>query len=134
MFTQIRKYPVKTTLVGLASIGVALSATSAAAAIGSNVYIDANETFVLGGKQPGAFAVRGQNKGSVRVEIYAEDDEKRVLLTTLEPGERFNADFAQGEGALLRNTSSAERAHVKVRITGTTSNLGMGYRGWEDAQ
>ena len=115
--------------LGLAAVA-AVSATAAAAAISSNVYIDARKTFVLGGKQPGAFSVKGQNKGSVRVEVLAQADGAAILVASVEPGQKFDYDFAKGEGALLRNTSTQARAHVKVRVTGATKNLGMGYEGW----
>ena len=115
---------------GVATIG-ALAATSGAfAAINSNVYIDARETFLLGGSQPGAFSVKGENKGKVAVEVLAREDGETTLIATIAPGERFKQNFAQGEGALLRNTSEDARAHVKVRVTGTTRNLGMRYEGW----
>nr|WP_298928725.1 hypothetical protein [uncultured Erythrobacter sp.] len=116
-------------VLGLGVIG-AFAATNTAAAISSNVYIDARETFVLGGKQPGAFTVKGQNKGKVTVEVLAQSDGDATLIATIAPGERFKQGFAKGEGALLRNTSTDARAHVKVRVTGTTKNLGMGYEGW----
>ncbi|GMN03662.1 hypothetical protein [Erythrobacter sp. MTPC3] len=116
-------------VVALAAIGV-FTATNAAAAINSNIYIDARETFVLGGKQPGDFTVKGQNKGGVTVEVFARADGTSSLLATIAPGEKFEQDFRQGEGALLRNTSGTERAHLKVRVTGTTRNLGMSYQDW----
>ncbi|MEL7197433.1 MAG: hypothetical protein AAGL10_03880 [Pseudomonadota bacterium] len=111
---------------------VAVGASIASAAISSNVYIDAKETFVLGGKQPGAFSVKGTNKGEVTVEIYASDEDGAVLVGTVAPGDAFKANFAKDEAAWLRNTSTNARAHVRVRITGTTSNLGMGYQGWDE--
>ena len=133
MQNLIQSHPIKCALAGMGALATAATATSAAAAIGSNVYIDARQTFVLGGAQPGAFTVRGQNKGDVTVEVFAAEDGERVLVAVVEPGERFNADFARGEGALLRNTSAEARAHVRVRITGMTRNLGMGYEGWDEA-
>ncbi|MDA9918302.1 hypothetical protein N9D37_00235 [Erythrobacter sp.] len=115
--------------IGIAALGV-FAATNAVAAISSNVYIDARETFVLGGKQPGAFTVKGQNKGNVTVEVLAQSDGSSTLIAAIAPGDRFEQNFAGGEGALLRNTSTRAKAHVKVRVTGMTKNLGMGYEGW----
>lgn len=113
-----------------AALGVA---SQALAAISSNVYIEPGATFVLGGAQPGDFAVRGQNRGDVTVEVYVREDgangPRDTLISTVEPGGRFDAGFVEGEGALLRNTSGDARAHVRVRITGTTRNLGMRYEG-----
>lgn len=37
-----------------------------------------------------------------------------------EPGERANIDFEQDKSALLKNTSTTAKAHMKVRVTGTT--------------
>ena len=118
---------------GLIAVGAAASlglATQAYAGISSNVYIDPAKSFVLGGAQPGDFTVRGTNRGDVQVEVYVRDGDEDRLISTIAPGERFNAGFLEGEGAILKNTSSSERAHVKVRVTGTTRNLGMGYQGW----
>ncbi|MEL7188225.1 MAG: hypothetical protein AAGK17_01630 [Pseudomonadota bacterium] len=133
MQSILSRTPVKLAAIGVVVLSAAIAAPIASAAISSNVYIDAKETFVLGGQQPGAFTVKGQNKGNVTVEVFASDQDETVLVAKLEPGERFKADFAQGEAAWLRNTSQAAKAHVKVRVTGTTSNLGMGYQGWDDA-
>lgn len=120
----------RTSIVATVGIAAFAIAPIASAAISSNVYIDAQETFVLGGKQPGAFTVKGQNKGDVTVEVFASEEGENTLVATIAPGDRFKADFAQGEAAWLRNTSASARAHVRVRITGATSNLGMGYQGW----
>lgn len=118
----------KSGLAAIAIAGAAAFAVSTSAAINSNLYIPKAETFVLGGKQPGAFTVTGRNRGKVAVEVLARADGEETYLAKIAPGERFKQGFAQGEGALLRNTSDAEQAYVKVRITGTTSNLGMSYR------
>lgn len=105
----------------------ALGASAAVAAINSNLYIEPAKTFVLGGGQRGAFTVSGENLGSVAVEVLARDDGADSVIATIAPGERFEQPFARGEGALLRNTSRSQQAHVKVRVTGSTGNLGMRY-------
>ena len=117
--------------IATATLGVvaALTATAAAAAINSNLYIEPAKTFVLGGGQPGAFTVSGENKGAVAVEILAQEDGSATFIARVAPGERFEQDFARGEAALLRNSSEREQAHVKVRVTGYTRSLGMRYEG-----
>lgn len=117
----------RTLLPGLALAGAALGAVAAGAAINSNLSIEAGQTFVLGGGQRGAFAVKGANTGPVAVEVLARDGDTRTAIATVAPGAEFSHDFARGEAALLRNTSDAEAARVKVRITGSTGNLGMGH-------
>ncbi|MEQ8411395.1 MAG: hypothetical protein RIB52_07555 [Erythrobacter sp.] len=107
--------------------GAGLVAVAASAAINSNLAIEAGQTFVLGGGQRGAFSVSGENVGPVAVEVLARDGEERVSVGTVAPGVEFQHDFARGEAALLRNTSQEQGARVKVRITGSTGNLGMGY-------
>jgi hypothetical protein len=123
----------KAALIGLGvigTVGAAFTASSSLAAINSNLYIEARKTFVLGGEQDGAFRVRGQNKGEVTVEVFASESGENTLVATAKPGDRFEAYFESGEGALLRNTSATAQAYVKVRVTGSTSNLGMSYEGW----
>jgi hypothetical protein len=114
-------------LTGVLASAAGLSAVAASAAINSNLAIEAGQTFVLGGGQRGAFSVKGENVGPVAVEVLARDGETRIPVGTVAPGAEFSHDFARGEAALLRNSSSSEAARVKVRITGSTGNLGMGY-------
>lgn len=118
----------KFVLPALALSGAAgLTAFAARAAINSDLGIEAGQTFVLGGGQRGAFSVKGENVGPVAVEVLARDGETRIPVGTVAPGAQFRHDFARGEAALLRNTSDSEAAKVRVRITGSTGTLGMGY-------
>ena len=128
MFRLARK---ATTALGMATLGLAAVgagvATTASAEINSNLYIDPANTSVLGGGQRGAFTVAGTNLGEVAVEVIVRNGETDTALAVIAPGATFEQDFGRGEGALLRNTSATTRAHVKVRVTGATGNLGMGY-------
>lgn len=110
--------------VGCAAVAVP---PVASAAINSNLAIEAGQTFVLGGGQRGAFSVAGENTGPVAVAVLARGAEETVRVGTVAPGAEFSHDFARGEAALLRNTSDSQAAQVKVRITGSTGDLGMGY-------
>ncbi len=123
----LRTTRMKPALIGLAAAASLVGATSALAAISSNVYIEASKSFKLGGGQKGAFSVRGQNRGSVTVEVFASADGTDSFVAEVEPGEKFRHDFADGEAALLRNMSDNAKAHVKVKVTGKTRSLYMGY-------
>lgn len=87
------------------------------------------QTFALGGGQEGRFTVTGRNTGPVAVTVLgkAEGAATGVMRATVAPGASLEATFASGEGALLRNTSQSKTAQLKLRITGDTSALGMGY-------
>ena len=50
-----------------------------------------------------------------------------VQRGTVAPGGEVKAEFAPGEMALLRNTSGARGAQLKLRISGDTAALGMSY-------
>jgi hypothetical protein len=116
-------------IAALAMIGAGALAVSASAAIRSNLTIPEGETFELGGGQQGSFTVTGRNTGPVAVEVLgkAEGAAAGVMRATVAPGASLEAAFASGEVALLRNTSASEAAQLKLRITGDTSALGMGY-------
>lgn len=98
---------------------------------GSNLTIDADGTFLLGGGQSGAFAVRGTNTGTASVLLSArpaasalgedrgegEGEADRALLT-IGPGADFDQRFALGETALLHNNSATRDAELDVRVRG----------------
>ncbi len=102
---------------------------SAHAAINSNLQIKAGQTFVLGGGQPGSFAVTGRNTGPVAVEVLGQHEGATAAQVrgTVAPGGEVDAKFGPGEIALLRNTSAREMARLQLKITGDTSSLGMRY-------
>lgn len=117
-------------LIGLMSaIGLVAVTPAAGGTINSNLQIEAGETFLLGGGQQGGFSVTGRNSGPVAVEVLgqAEGAAAPVVRGTVAPGGEVKADFAPGEMALLRNTSGARGARLKLRISGDTSALGMRY-------
>lgn len=96
----IRSRPAQAALVGFGVIAAAVTAGSAAAAISSNVYIDARETFVLGGNQPGDFTVRGQNKGDVIVEVYVSEGGSAHFGCHHRAGRPFQRGLCAGRGGL----------------------------------
>ena len=114
------------------TMALALTLASAGATqageINSNLQIEPGQTFELGGGQPGGFAVKGRNSGTVAVVVLGElPDARAVERGTVAPGGSVDARFGPGEMALLRNTSDAKTARLKLVITGDTSSLGMTY-------
>ncbi|WP_162789452.1 hypothetical protein [Altererythrobacter sp. ZODW24] len=108
---------------------LAVTGISAAAAISSNVYIQKDEAFLLGGTQKSNFTVKGTNTGPVAVKVLARSYGSDNDIATVQPGAKFKQVFVKGEIAVLQNTSSAQTASVKVRVTGYTKGLGMRYEG-----
>lgn len=113
----------------LAGFGLILAAPALGGTIKSNLAIEAGQTFELGGGQEGGFTVTGRNIGAVAVEVLgrAEGAATPEVRGTVAPGGEVNARFAAGEMALLRNTSEASEARLKLRISGDTAALGMSY-------
>lgn len=113
----------------LAGLGLILAAPALGGTINSNLAIEAGQTFELGGGQEGGFTVTGRNTGPVAVEVLgrAEGAATPVARGTVAPGGEVNARFASGEMALLRNTSDAREARLRLRISGDTAALGMSY-------
>ncbi|WP_143738196.1 hypothetical protein [Erythrobacter donghaensis] len=99
-----------------------------AGSIKSGLQIEPGQTFELGGGQRGGFTVTGTNTGPVAVEVLGKAGEAAAApRATVAPGGKLKADFGPGEMALLRNTSAARTAKLKLTITGDTAALGMGY-------
>lgn len=99
-----------------------------AGSIKSGLQIEPGQTFELGGGQRGGFTVTGTNTGPVAVEVLGKpEDAPAITRATVAPGAKLEADFGPGEMALLRNTSTARTATLKLKITGDTAALGMGY-------
>lgn len=123
---------VRARTAGVAMLGAFAAgamAVATTAAINSNLYIEAGETFELGGGQKGSFTVTGRNSGPVAVEVLgkAEGAKVGVMRATVAPGASLDETFVSGEMALLRNTSDSTMATLNLRITGDTASLGMGY-------
>ncbi|MEM7624623.1 MAG: hypothetical protein AAF333_03230 [Planctomycetota bacterium] len=93
----------------------------------SNLYIPANESFVLGGGQPQGFKVLARNVGPVEVRLNAtgDDADRKVILG---PNGELQFNIPAGKAALLTNRSDSERAHLKVVILTPKQNLGMTYQ------
>lgn len=121
-----RSAPMMAAALSLAAIGAALHAGT----INSNLQIEPGQTFELGGRQEGGFAVTGTNTGPVAVVVLSKaDGAAAVERGTVAPGGVVDAQIAPGEMALLRNTSDNKTARLKLKITGDTSSLGMTYSG-----
>ena len=110
----------------LALILAALILVSGCGTINSQLTLDPETQFVLGGDQRGAFSAELLNVGSVPIRVI----ERTVVgdtttVTVLRPGESGLARFARGSAALLVN-ASRRTATVRATIRGDT-NLGMGY-------
>lgn len=113
----------------MSALGLIAVTPASGGTINSNLQIEAGETFELGGGQKGGFTVSGRNTGPVAVEVLGkrEGASAPVARGIVAPGGEVKADFAPGEMALLRNTSGTRGAQLKLRISGDTSALGMGY-------
>lgn len=119
-----------TSRICLAALALATLAVGAEAGeINSDLQIEAGQTFELGGGQEGSFSVTGRNSGPVAVLVFAraEGNAPPVAKDRVEPGAAVDARFESGEMALLRNTSATRTARMKLKISGDTSSLGMGY-------
>ncbi|MFY7746083.1 MAG: hypothetical protein ACOVQY_11690 [Erythrobacter sp.] len=116
-------------LAGLGALALGLAAPVLGGTINSNLQIEPGKTFELGGGQEGAFTVTGRNSGPVAVEVLgrAEGSAQAQVRGTVAPGGEVKASFAEGEMALLRNTSATRMARLKLKISGDTSALGMSY-------
>lgn len=126
MLHFLARAPLAATIAVFALAGLA-PATSGT--INSNLQIEAGKTFELGGGQEGSFTVTGRNTGPVAVEVLgrAEGSTMAQPRGTVAPGGEVKASFAEGEMALLRNTSDSRMALLKLKISGDTSALGMSY-------
>ncbi len=119
-----------TSRICLAALALATLAVGAEAGeINSDLQIEAGQTFELGGGQEGSFTVTGRNSGPVAVLVFAraEGNAPPVAKGRVEPGAAVDTRFESGEMALLRNTSATQTARMKLKISGDTSSLGMGY-------
>ncbi len=104
-----------------------LAACTTFGSITSETTIEPGKSFRLGGGQRGAFAVRGTNAGRVPVSVFVERSGKRDSVTTVAPGGAIDAEFPSSAMAIFRNSSAAASAVVRIKVTGATSGLGMGY-------
>lgn len=117
-----------TRLLAATLVAAGMTASLGAGTINSGLQIDPGQTFELGGGQEGGFTVTGRNTGPVAVVVLGQKPgAKPSERGTVAPGGEVKASFAPGEMALLRNTSKAETARLKLKISGDTSSLGMTY-------
>ena len=124
LFKIIRSAPLMAAALSLTALGAAVQAGT----INSNLQIEPGQTFELGGGQEGGFAVTGTNTGPVAVVVLSKAEGAAAMERgTVAPGGAVDAKIAPGEMALLRNTSGQKTARLKLKISGDTSSLGMGY-------
>ncbi len=93
----------------------------------SGLKVPPAETFLLGGEQRSTMLVTGTNVGSTDVIVLSRVDGTETTIATVAPGAAFKHDFAVGETALIRNTSTTKTARVSVDFTGSPSDLSMSY-------
>ena len=97
-----------------------------AGTIHSNLFIEPDMQFILGGDQRGAFKVAAKNVGAVPVEIRERPLGGGTFgKVTLAPGQSGVLKFAVGSTAVLLNPSGS-KANLDLIITGDTK-LGMTY-------
>lgn len=127
LFRTIRSAPI---IAAAALLLVGAVPPAQAGTITSGLRIEPGQTFELGGGQEGGFTVKGKNTGPVAVVVLSKaEGAAAVERGTVAPGGTVDATFGAGEMALLRNTSNARTATLKLRITGDTASLGMTYSG-----
>jgi hypothetical protein len=94
----------------------------------SNCQIESGKEFLFGGGSNGNYTIDARNGGTVTLEIAAESpDGKRTPIATLAPGQRALHTFADGQTAIVRNTSDSIQALAILRVWGET-RVGMRYR------
>lgn len=110
-------------IAALASLSLTLAPTK----LHSHLLIDAGKQFLLGGGQPGAFTVRGQNVGPVPVDVREEPRSGPAIgRGTLAPGATARLKFAAGATARLINRGT-KQAVLELDVTGDTGQLRMTY-------
>jgi hypothetical protein len=92
----------------------------------SYTQIPPGQTFLVGGEQRQPIGIDGINTGTVAVEVLRGQAGIQTTVKTVAPGERFSAEFAAGETAMLRNTSSNQRARLTLQVANLMS-LSMRY-------
>ena len=124
----------------LLALTLALSVVVSAAGCGlrpgmkplsSTLYIEPGEQFVLGGNNPNPWSAAAYNKGDVPVTIYRRTGVAMDEVATVAPGDTAAADFAGGQAAVLVNASDRQ---ARLRVDGTTANLGMRYEPGDDTR
>lgn len=111
----------------LAAAGLLTLAVSGCGDINSRLYIQPQNSFVLGGGQKGPFTVEAENVGPVEVTIASRaSDGVATALGVIAPGKSDTVKFPQGAAAVFGNPSMSQEARVEVRVTGDT-DLGMRY-------
>lgn len=116
-------------MFGVVAVAVGLAATVgvATAVTRSTTWIDAGQTFLLGGGQPGRFTVDAVNTGPVDVVVSARPETgPEQVLDILEPGERLTHEFTAGQTAAFANAGD-QRAEVRLVLNGRVSGLSMRY-------
>lgn len=111
--------------VGAAILSVSLVAHVAHAGTSQNSTIAQGNAILLGGTQPSAIYFDGQNRGVVPIEILIENGNTRMIVKSVEPGQRFNQRIPKNQSMVLRNTSKTERARVYWHVSGYSSRVNL---------
>lgn len=93
----------------------------------SNLQVEAGKEFLFGGGMNGAYTIDAKNEGSVALRIAALAGDKRTEIVELQPGERAVHKFADGEIAVVMNTSPKVNGRATLRVWGKV-NVGMRYQ------
>jgi hypothetical protein len=97
------------------------------ASIHSETYIDAGQSFLLGGNQTSTLRASVRNTGSVPVALLVQTNAKRRPVIILAPDSTIEAELQPRDLAIFENAST-RRATIKVDLRGAgASGLGMSY-------
>jgi hypothetical protein len=110
-----------------AAAALLAGATALSACASGVTYIEAGQTFVLGGNQALPLAVQGRNVGDVPVEVLGRKNGVVSVPKKVAPGQLFSQRFAAGETVLIRNSSTTQQARVGVEFTEMIQQMSMRY-------
>jgi hypothetical protein len=118
----------RTATFALAAIALLGLTSVAAASLRSTTWIEAGQTFLLGGGQPGRFRVEATNSGGVPLTMLVQPEGGTAeVLAELDPGERATHVFRPGEMAQFRNDAERRRGEVRL-VVSDPDGLGMRYQ------
>jgi hypothetical protein len=93
----------------------------------SNLGIPIGQQFILGGSQMRNVTVKMENRSKSAVELRIRDEKGNLTPPdTIRPRQKTKAQFPARTAAILRNIGDSD-ALLKVKVSGSTGNLGMSY-------
>jgi len=96
----------------------------------SNLQVEPGKEFFFGGGFNGKYTIDATNEGSVPIMLASQpagSSGQRREIVTLAPGAKAVHEFADGELAIVTNSSATVDAKAKLLVWGKT-DVGMGYR------